>query len=511
MAARFSLQQASEKRNLRVAAQTPPPKRSVRIVQTKVILWLIVPLLALNAGISQAKERRQAPTRTEKVARARWQPVRQASQVESVGPGSIIELDSAPGEGEVYLDPLPMHGGPVCDSMGPDGACDAIGCNSCGPRLPSWRPCLTVCLPRDGWASFEYLLWFQNGMNLPPLVSRDILGDDRDFGGALGPGSEILFGGDQVLEDSLDGGRLQVGIWLDACHEWAVQGEYFATGTESTGFSLTSNGNPSVGRPFLDIEGMLERSFLIGSQDDGDVVDNGNIGINVRSQLQGAGVHLRRNLCSSEGCGDTLFHRLPANYKSQFAGLIGYRWLELDEEIGIDSTTRTTRTNPASTFRVRDHFETRTQFNGIDIGALYTRQRGCWSLDLQSKLALGNSRQSVFIRGTTNIDGGDDLEGGLLALPSNIGDYKRDRFAVVPELNAKLGYQLTPRMKATVGYTFIYWSNVVRPGDQISRIVDEDQVPSPDDAGETGSFPDFAFNEIDYWVQGVSFGGEYRW
>ncbi|MEX0824864.1 MAG: BBP7 family outer membrane beta-barrel protein [Pirellulaceae bacterium] len=470
-------------------------------MQTKVILWLFVPLLALDAGVSQAKERRQTPTRNEKVARAQWQPVRQASQVESVRPGRVVELDSHPSDGEVYLDPLPMHGGPACDAIGPDGACDSFGCDTCGPRVPDWRPCLTLCLPRDGWASFEYLLWFQNGMNLPPLVSRDIAAD-----------SEVLFGGDQVLEDSLHGGRLQVGVWLDACHEWAVQGEYFSTGTTSTGFSLTSNGNPSVGRPYRDVDGMVERSFLIGSQDgNGNVLDNGNIGIDVRSQLQGAGVNILRKLCGSEGCGDSLFRCLPQNYKSQFAGLIGYRWLELEEDIAIDSTTRTTRTDPDAAFRVRDFFETRSQFNGLDIGALYTRQRGCWSLDMQTKLALGTSRQTVSIQGITNINEGADLEGGLLGLPSNSGIFKRDRFAVVPELNAKLGYQLTPRLKATVGYTFIYWSNVVRPGDQISRTVDDGQVPALSTPVAAASFPEFAFNEIDYWVQGISFGGDYRW
>ncbi len=487
-------------------------------MQTKAILWLLVPLLTLTTVTAQGQTRRQPTTRTEKVARAKWQPVRQTAQVEVIEEGSIVELNSPPMEGEVYLDPLPVHGELACDAIGPAGSCDGIACGqpsceSCCRETPSWRPCLTLCLPQDGWVSFEYLMWWQKGMALPPLVSQDIAGDGTDFGGALGPGSEILYGNQQVLEDSLNGGRLRLGLWLDGCHEWAVQAEFFSTNTITDSFALSSNGNPSTGRPFLDVDGMLERSLLIGSQTpQGDVVDTGNIQIGVESQLEGTGVHFRRKLLTHKGCGDTIFARLPQQYRSQFSGLIGWRWLELDESILIDGTTNSIRTpQDPTTFRVRDQFETRAQFNGIDIGTVYSRQRGCWDLDLQTRLALGISRQTVRIDGSTSFNGDDEVSGGLLALPSNIGIYERDRFAVVPELNAKLGYQLTPQLKATIGYSFIYWSNVVRPGDQISRIVDETQVPSSNGDSTTARFPEFAFNETDYWVQGISFGGEYQW
>ena len=99
--------------------------------------------------------------------------------------------------------------------------------------------------------------------------------------------------------------------------------------------------------------------------------------------------------------------------------------------------------------------------------------------------------------------------GGLLALPSNIGSYSQNEFAVVPELDLKIGYQMTKQCKLTLGYTAIYWSNVVRPGDQIDLNVHPGQIP-PAAALNLGR-PTFAFDTTDYWVQGLSFGGEYRW
>jgi hypothetical protein len=37
----------------------------------------------------------------------------------------------------------------------------------------------------------------------------------------------------------------------------------------------------------------------------------------------------------------------------------------------------------------------------------------------------------------------------------------------VPEAGIDVGYQLTRHLRAKAGYTFIYWTDVVRPGDQI--------------------------------------------
>ena len=57
--------------------------------------------------------------------------------------------------------------------------------------------------------------------------------------------------------------------------------------------------------------------------------------------------------------------------------------------------------------------------------------------------------------------------GGLLAQQTNMGRQEENRFAVIPEFDLTVGWNLTPRLRATLGYTFIYWNNVLRAGDQI--------------------------------------------
>ncbi len=62
-----------------------------------------------------------------------------------------------------------------------------------------------------------------------------------------------------------------------------------------------------------------------------------------------------------------------------------------------------------------------------------------------------------------------------------------------------------------MGYDFLYWSSVARPGDQIDRTVNSTQI-----APRTGPFtgparPAFEFKNTDYWAHGVNFGVEFRY
>ncbi len=113
---------------------------------------------------------------------------------------SIIEppIHSAPLDGQVTL--APLHAGSACDALPLgecgcgdvlcDGGCDSLascgscrsgscggsGCSTCGELCSpaAWRPCVTLCIPQDGWVSLEYLGWWQDGMNLPPLVTTSV-------------------------------------------------------------------------------------------------------------------------------------------------------------------------------------------------------------------------------------------------------------------------------------------------------------------------------------------------
>src|SRR5439155_10872491 len=105
----------------------------------------------------------------------------------------------------------------------------------------------------------------------------------------------------------------------------------------------------------------------------------------------------------------------------------------------------------------------------------------------------------------------DTFTGGLLAVGPNLGRFTRDKFSVVPEASVKLGYWITPTVKASVGYNVLYWSNVIRPGDQIDRVVDLTFVPNGPAVPPSGQArPQPLFKQSDLWAHGFQFGLEWR-
>jgi hypothetical protein len=128
---------------------------------------------------------------------------------------------------------------------------------------------------------------------------------------------------------------------------------------------------------------------------------------------------------------------------------------------------------------------------------------------------MGDMHEVVKVSGATTITdatGAHTSGGGLLAQGSNIGNYSRDRFALVPELGLNFGYQLTDCVRLFVGYNLLYVSTVARPGDQIDRTVNPTQIPRLGGAGLTGpARPAFMFGGTDFYAQGLNLGVEFRW
>jgi hypothetical protein len=167
-----------------------------------------------------------------------------------------------------------------------------------------------------------------------------------------------------------------------------------------------------------------------------------------------------------------------------------------------------------NTFAITDRFRTTNQFNGAELGVVWQGRRGWWSMDYLMRVGVGNVHQTVTIGGNSTItENGttNNYNSGFFAQRTNSGTYERDRFTMIPEFGATLGYQLTKRLRATVGYSAVYWGNVVRPGDQIDLVVNPNLFP-PENTPFTGAQrPQFQFVQTDYWVHGLSYGAEFRW
>ena len=73
------------------------------------------------------------------------------------------------------------------------------------------------------------------------------------------------------------------------------------------------------------------------------------------------------------------------------------------------------------------------------------------------------------------------------------------------ELGVRLAWEFNPHVQVTLGYNLLYWTNVVRPGDQIDPIVNVGAVGDP---GQLGGSPHplFMWHSTGFWAQGLTTG-----
>ncbi len=353
------------------------------------------------------------------------------------------------------------------------------------------------------WGQVDYLLWQVKGDRLPPLVTTSPPGTPQGQAGVAGtPGVATLFGGSSVNNDWRSGGRVWLGYWFDPEQTLGVETSFFMLANAASGFAAGSGGTPILARPFFNAVTGKPDAELIAFPG----IAAGTASARETSSLHGVGHWLRPNLFWGDG------FRVDA--------LVGYRYLSLTGRLGISedlvSTNPASPTVPLGTrLTVFDQFYTANEFHGADLGLTGAFYRGPWILGWRATVALGANLGAVDIGGiTTNTVPGfapQAAPGGLLALASNSGHFERTRFAVVPQVGLKLGYQITPQLRAVVGYDFLYWTSVMRPGGQIDTTVNPNLLPPVITplAGPMRPAPLLASTDV--WVQGISLGLQFSY
>ena len=448
---------------------------------------LVAIALACQATFAWAEEESKAEPQEETVATEEPSdpnapPVPgEIQQVQYIEPeGQYVETDGQ------YLE---MEGvGPACDECG-----TAASCPSCCP-----------CPPSRLWARVEYLLWWSDGFSTPPLVTTSVDGMARTVAGVLEePGTSVLAGGNGFGGNANSGWRITLGSLPDCGQMVGFQVGYYGFGNSSTSHGFDNTDYSILARPFYNIEPGSEGQ-------DAELIAfpafvEGQIDVSGTTTIQGVEVLMRSAL--HQGCA------------SRIDVLAGWRFNRLDDELFISDTKTVLDASfglaVGTVLDEYDRFETRNTFNGAELGVVLSKHHCRWSFEAMMKLAFGNNRSHVTIDGQTIVTvpvpgGSPDVAvtpAGLLAQETNIGEYQRDVFAMVPELGVTVGYCLTPRLRATFGYSFLYFSNVVRPGEAIDTELNLSQL---DGALNGSPHPLFTWNTTDAWVQGVNFGLNYR-
>jgi hypothetical protein len=401
---------------------------------------------------------------------------------------------------------MPMQPGPIGIIPMPPGPYPSLPVSP--PVLPA-LPEMVYLVTSKFWFRPEALLWWTKDAPVrQPIVTTGSTSDAVP--GAVGqPGTQTLFGGGNASLGYVVGIRLETGVWLDARRRFGLEAGYFALIQQIRQFVDQSDafGDPVIARPTINAQTGRESAYL--SSMPFEIV--GGVNVVLRSEFQGANCDGVVNLIQTQ--------------QVRLDGLVGFRYLSLVESLNISDQyvdtfggTRSFAGTPLNLFNGMsdfDGFRVTNSFYGGSAGArlYYARER--WFFSALGKVAWGPVQQRATLSGSTTFTDPNGnqtfLPGGILVTTANMGRYYQSAFAVAPEGHFDLGYQLTPFVTVRIGYSFIYLSNVARPGDQVTRVTSANRVPSDPAYGSAGpSLPAFQFHTTSYWAQGLNFGLDLR-
>jgi hypothetical protein len=378
------------------------------------------------------------------------------------------------------------------------------------------------------YTDIEYLYWWFKPAPLSvPLISTGPIStthhgwlDSSDSTILYGaPQSPAVGGNDSQAFSPTSGARLTLGYWLDCDQCLGIEVSGFGFKTETAGYEIRSDssGYPDINIPVLNTisysptgrpglpaggeDGLPAALYSDPTRFDGNAgVVQGGVRISNWIQLWGADANGVINLYR--------------NGAWNVDGLAGFRYLDLSEQFNLmyDSEGVSGFYKDLSG-RAWDEFATENKFYGGNFGLRARYTDGSWSAELSACAAPGLNYEVQQVSGgffsfnyTKPTASGPE---GVFAQPANEGQTSSQRFAIIPDMQFKLGYALTPWLRATLGYEFLYYSNVIRPGDQINREIPKGQTFQQGKATDSTESPSRFFKTTDFYAHGLSFGLEF--
>lgn len=375
----------------------------------------------------------------------------------------------------------------------------------------------------------EYLAWWVGGAPLSvPLISTGPI-DGTHHGFLVNSESQILYGapfapargGNDVQEFQVASGtRLTLGVFLDDARRFALEGSGFMVQPRGAGYAIQADQN---GLPIINIPLFNTVSYAPPGRNGGGPpaedglpaalpVDlgrfDGNAGVFTGS------VHITNTL-QLWGADLTGVAKLYQSPSFELSGLAGFRVLGLSEAFGlVYQSVGVSGVYVGTSGRAFDSFKTTNRFYGATIGVRGRYSYGPFSAELTGRLGLGVSDEVLTVTGgfysANYISPYRSGPEGVFAQPANEGRSASTHFAVVPELQAKIGYDVTPWMRLSLGYDLLYDSNVIRPGDQINRNLPKGQTFNQGGVAPSTTSPTRLFRTTDFLAQGLTLGVAFR-
>jgi hypothetical protein len=378
----------------------------------------------------------------------------------------------------------------------PQGACTECIKQDC---------CNNCCCPRL-WFDAEYLMWwFKNAPDPVPFVQSSPLFVNTNI--PLPPLPTIpAIGGTDIDTGIRYGGRFRFGGWLDSDCTLGLEASYFFITPKESSQSLTAAGPAAF---FGAASYLLLPAGTVNIPGFGPVntflLENGSPGSSAINTLT-----LRSDLFGFEANGIFKLINCP-RFELKLLG--GFRNLNFDESLAYSASftggSLFVSAQNGAGFNgaglpgtVAASYSDQNHFYGGNLGTAGEVRLGGFFLNATGKVALGTMQESFTqsVVSTTPAIDGVGFNGVFLSTPGPFAStqhYSVNRFAVIPEVNVNVGYQFARWCRAYAGYDFLYVSDVLRPGLQVS-------------SAPVLTNPPALQQHSTFWAQGANFGLEFR-
>ncbi len=386
----------------------------------------------------------------------------------------------------------------------------------------------------------EYLLWNIHNTSLPPLATSVPVGlvlvnqNDLFVGpGAVGTNpnpvvntfsvpfsvtSNPTFPNSNSIENGEhNGARITVGAWFDGEEDLGIEASAFWLEKLSNQFRNTT---ANTLNQFNLQTGLADRTFFVP------------VGMPPQLSSQGLTVFPAQSTSEVFGTLATEMWGAEVNLRSSgcrvgsftFGALAGVRYLHFEDTFTLANNVSVTDApqSPVQapflpiTFSTFDRIKTHNEIFAPQVGLEAEGKCYGFFVSGRGQFAIGPNFQEVNVQGKTSVSGsGNPLmnaPGGLLSGPSNQGDHSRTRITVLPELNAKVGYEFGSWLRIHAGYDAMFLSHIARPAQQVGFTTLATTVSV---AGSTNSMnitqPVINLHDDKTWVEGLNLGVEFRY
>lgn len=349
--------------------------------------------------------------------------------------------------------------------------------------------------PEQFHISMDYLYWFYAKQPVPITVTTGSFNDLVP--GALGqPNTRVAVGGNLSVNEGHNGGQLTLAYDFDPLRTLGIEVRGFIM--EDKVGSLTFGGDGLVGslaisRPFFNANLNTNDADPVALPS----VMSGRVEFRELTHFYGGESNLRWNCWQN-----------PLTC-TRVAVLLGGRYLNLDQNLTInDSRVDLPGLGVVgNTYAFQDNFSTQNRFYGGQLGLETEWRLGPFVVTLVGKSAVGPQDMKSNISGATRITEPGGVvttanDRAVLVQPSNAGERTFHDIGFVQAGDLIVGCDINDNIRVSLGYSFLYWTDVLRPGNQIDTTVNIQALQVFDQIGPAR--PTATNTRSDFWAQGLT-------